>query len=202
MEKILIDTDPGMDDTLAIILAAKSHETELVGITSVAGNYPIEITTKNALKSLELVNLSEISVARGMNKPLTRPLPKDPFSHGKDGMGEIFLPNPTSKISNMHAVDYIIDVVKKNPGEVTIICIAPLTNIAIKINGAIFIKEKFNFFSSLGIFTLSTCFLIIIITGVRIIIKPIAIIIGIIPLVPNIPINKGPIPNPKVIAEL
>ena len=133
MEKILIDTDPGMDDTLAIILAAKSHDTELMGITSVAGNYPIEITTKNALKALELLNLSEISVAKGMNKPLTRPLPKDPFSHGKDGMGEIFLPNPTSKISNMHAVDYIIDAVKANPGEVTIICIAPLTNIAMAI---------------------------------------------------------------------
>ena len=133
MKKILIDTDPGMDDTLAIILAAKSQETELMGITSVAGNYPIEITTKNALKALELLNLSEISVAKGMNKPLTRPLPKDPFSHGKDGMGEIFLPNPTSKISNIHAVDYIIDAVKANPGEVTIICIAPLTNIAMAI---------------------------------------------------------------------
>jgi len=133
MKKILIDTDPGMDDTLAIILGAKSPKTELLGVSSVAGNYPVEITTKNVLKTLELIGRQDIPVAKGMHKPLTRPLPDDPFSHGSDGMGEIFLPEPTTKISNKHGVDQIIDVVRANPGEVTVICIAPLTNLAMAI---------------------------------------------------------------------
>jgi len=130
MKKILIDTDPGMDDTLAIILAAKSSAVELLGISSVAGNYPIEVTTKNALKTLELIGRTGIPVARGMAKPLARPLAKDPFSHGSDGQAENHLPEPVTAPSPKHGIDQIIDTVSAHPGEVTIIALGPLTNVA------------------------------------------------------------------------
>jgi purine nucleosidase/pyrimidine-specific ribonucleoside hydrolase len=130
MKKILIDTDPGMDDTLAIILAIKSSAVQLLGISSVAGNYPIEVTTRNALKTVELLRRTDIPVARGMGKPLARPLAKDPFSHGSDGQAETHLPEPTTKPSDKHGVDQIIDMVRANPGEVTVITLGPLTNLA------------------------------------------------------------------------
>ncbi|MET3901072.1 inosine-uridine nucleoside N-ribohydrolase [Devosia sp. UYZn731] len=129
-KKILIDTDPGMDDALAIVLAVKSSALEVLGISSVAGNYPIEVTTRNALKTLELLGRSEIPVARGMGKPLARPLAKDPFSHGSDGMAETHLPEPKTLPRATHGVDQIIDMVKANPGEVTIITLGPFTNLA------------------------------------------------------------------------
>lgn len=129
-KKILIDTDPGMDDALAIVLAVKSAAVEVLGISSVAGNYPIEVTTRNALKTLELLGRTEIPVARGMGKPLARPLAKDPFSHGSDGMAETHLPEPRTAPSPAHGVDQIIDMVKANPGEVTIITLGPFTNLA------------------------------------------------------------------------
>src|SRR5690242_10298503 len=114
-----------MDDALALVLAAKSPELEVLGISSVAGNYPIEVTTRNALKTLELIGNTHIPVARGMGKPLTRPLAKDPFSHGADGMAETYLPDPKTPPSPRHGVDQIIDMVKAHPGEVTIITLGP-----------------------------------------------------------------------------
>src|SRR6185437_738245 len=105
-----------MDDTLAMILAAKSPELEVLGISSVAGNYPIEVTTRNALKTLELIGRTKIPVARGMGKPLARPLAKDPFSHGSDGQAETHLPEPKTKPSGQHGVDLIIDTVRRHPG--------------------------------------------------------------------------------------
>lgn len=133
MKKIIIDTDPGMDDTLAMVLAIKSPAVELLGISSVAGNYPIEVTTANALKTLELLGKPTIPVARGMAKPLARPLAKDPFSHGGDGQANINLPAPALQPAATHGIDQIIDTVKAHPGEVTIITLGPLTNLAMAV---------------------------------------------------------------------
>jgi inosine-uridine nucleoside N-ribohydrolase len=130
MTKVLIDTDPGMDDTLAIVLATKSPELEVLGISSVAGNYPVEVTTRNALKTLELIGRTDIPVARGMGKPLARPLAKDPFSHGSDGQAETDLPEPATKPIGKHGIDLIIDTVATHPGEITLITLGPLTNVA------------------------------------------------------------------------
>lgn len=130
MKKILIDTDPGMDDTLALVLAIKSPAVKVLGITTVAGNYPIEVTTENALKTIELLGRTDIAVARGMGKPLARPLAKDPFSHGEDGQANINLPKPQAKPVAAHGVDLIIDTVKANPGELTVITLGPFTNLA------------------------------------------------------------------------
>ena len=91
---------------------------------------PIEITSRNALKTVELIGRPDIPVARGMGKPLARPLPPDPFSHGSDGMAETHLPDPTTALSKKHGIDLIIDTVRAHPGEVTLVCLGPLTNAA------------------------------------------------------------------------
>lgn len=131
MKKIILDCDPGMDDSVAIIMAAKSPDIELMAVTTVNGNYPVDITSINACKILELLDRKDIPVARGLAKPLVREVPSDPFSHGKDGQAENFLPKPTLLLNEKDAVDIIIDIVKANPGEVTIVSTAPMSNLAL-----------------------------------------------------------------------
>jgi len=103
---------------------------EVMGISAVAGNYPLEITSRNALKTIELIGRTDIPVARGMGKPLARALPKDPFSHGSDGMAETHLPDPKTALSRKHGIDLIIDTVRAHPGDLTVVCLGPLTNMA------------------------------------------------------------------------
>lgn len=133
MKKIILDCDPGMDDSMAIVMAAKSPELDLLAVTAVNGNYPVDITEKNARKVLEMLGRQDIPVARGMAQPMVRPCPKDPFSHGADGQAENFLPEPEMPLSSLHGVDMIINTVKKYPGEVYIICTGPMSNLAMAI---------------------------------------------------------------------
>ena len=133
MKKIILDCDPGMDDSMAIVMAAKSEVLDLLAVTTVNGNYPAEITAKNARKVLEMLGRTDIPVARGMAQPMVHPCPKDPFSHGADGQAENFLPEPQMALHPLHAVDLIIDLVKKNPGEITILCTGPMSNLAMAI---------------------------------------------------------------------
>ena len=131
MKKIILDCDPGMDDSLAIIMAAKSSELDLLAVTAVNGNYPVEITSKNARKILELIGRTDVPAAAGAAKPLFRPSPKDPFTHGTDGQAEAFLPEPVMECDPRHAADLIVDLVKANPHEVTVICTGPMSNLAL-----------------------------------------------------------------------
>jgi purine nucleosidase/pyrimidine-specific ribonucleoside hydrolase len=140
MKKILLDCDPGMDDSMAIVMACKSPELDLVAITTVNGNYPVDITSVNALKILELLGRTDIPVGRGMAHPIVRESPKDPFTHGEDGQGNANLPAPTMKISDSHAVGMIIDLVKAHPHELTLVATGPLSNIAMAITQAPEIK--------------------------------------------------------------
>lgn len=133
MKKIILDCDPGMDDSMAIVMAAKSSELDLLAVTTVNGNYPVDITCKNARKVLEMLGRTDIPVARGMAHPMVRPCPSDPFTHGGDGQAENFLPEPVMQPDPMHAVDLIIDLVHKNPGEITILCTGPMSNLAMAI---------------------------------------------------------------------
>ncbi len=135
-KKVIIDCDPGMDDSVAIIMATKAPELDVLALTTVNGNYPIDITTENACKMLELLDKTNIPVGRGMGVPLCRENPKDPFTHGKDGQAEAFLPAPTMKLSEKHAVDIIIDTVKANPNEVTLLMLGPMTNLAMALRKA------------------------------------------------------------------
>ncbi len=130
LKKVIIDCDPGMDDSLALILALKSDKLSIEAVTTVAGNYPIDVTSANALKIMELMGRTHIPVAKGMGKPLVRDLASDPFSHGSDGQAEVHLPEPATPLYTGHAIDLIVEKVKQYPGEIHLIALGPLTNIA------------------------------------------------------------------------
>lgn len=129
-KKIILDCDPGMDDSMAIIMACKSDALEVKAITAVNGNYRVDVTSKNALKVLELIGRTDIPVGKGMPEPMVRKCPKDPFTHGKDGQAENNLPDPVTPLSDKNAVELIIDTVKSNPGEIYILCTGPMSNVA------------------------------------------------------------------------
>lgn len=130
MKKIILDCDPGMDDSMAIVMAAKSPELELLAVTAVNGNYPVEVTSTNARKVLEMLGRQEIPAAKGMAGPMVRPAPPDPFTHGADGQAENFLPEPVMPLAEEHAVELIVRLAKENPGEVTVVCTGPMSNLA------------------------------------------------------------------------
>lgn len=130
VKKIILDCDPGMDDSMAIVMACKSKTLEVMAVTAVNGNYPVDVTSTNALKVLEMLGRTDIPVGKGMEAPMVRPTPKDPFTHGKDGQAENFLPEPKTSLSERHAVDLIIDIVKRYPGEIHILCTGPMSNLA------------------------------------------------------------------------
>ncbi len=136
MRKIILDCDPGMDDSMAIVMACKSPALEVLAITTVNGNYPVEVTSRNALKVLEMLGRMDVPVGRGMAHPMVRRSPKDPFTHGDDGQAGAGLPLPTTKVADQHAVTMIIDLVKRNPHEVTLIATGPLSNVAMALTQA------------------------------------------------------------------
>lgn len=140
-KKIILDCDPGMDDSMAIVMAAKSPALELLAVTTVSGNYPVDVTSLNARKVLELLGRDDIPVAKGMAHPLVRKSPPDPFTHGTDGQAENFLPEPTLPLHHLHAADLIIETVKANPGQVHILCTGPMSNLALAITKAPEIKD-------------------------------------------------------------
>jgi purine nucleosidase len=129
--KIIIDTDPGQDDAVAILLALASPELEVLGITAVAGNVPLPLTERNARIICELAGRRDIPVFAGCDAPLTRKLVTAEHVHGKTGLDGIALPDPTMKLQTTHAVDFIIDTLRNHPpGSVTLCPLGPLTNIA------------------------------------------------------------------------
>ena len=130
--KIIIDTDPGQDDAVAILLAlASPEEIEVLGITAVAGNVPLALTEKNARIICELAGKPGTPVYAGCDRPLSRPLVTAEHVHGKTGLDGPDLPDPTMPLQPGHAVDFIIDTVRReDPGTVTLCPLGPLTNIA------------------------------------------------------------------------
>jgi purine nucleosidase len=132
-KRIILDTDPGIDDALAILLAIASPELILDSIITVHGNCAVEQTTINALSILELVGASQIPVARGFDLPLVQPSLLALETHGNSGLGYAKLPSPQSKPIGQHGSDFLIERIMSNPGEVTLVAIAPLTNVAVAI---------------------------------------------------------------------
>ena len=127
-QKVILDCDPGHDDAMAILLAAK--RLDVLGITTVAGNQSIDKVTTNALKVVELAGLTRIPVAQGAAHPLVRAPRHAPEIHGQTGLDGPDLPVPATKPVNMHAVDFIIVTVMRTDG-VTLVPTGPLTNIAL-----------------------------------------------------------------------
>lgn len=129
--KIIIDTDPGQDDAAAIMLALGSPELEILGITTVAGNVPLARTSINARIILEFCARTDIKVFAGADKPVARPLVTAEHVHGKTGLDGPELHEPQMPLQEQHAVDFIIETLKREPaGSVTLCTLGPLTNIA------------------------------------------------------------------------
>jgi len=129
--KIIIDTDPGQDDAVAILLALASPELDVLGITCVAGNVPLPLTARNARIICELAGRSDVPVLAGCERPLARPLVTAEHVHGKTGLDGMALPEPVMALTPGHAVDFLIETIRREPeGSVTLCPIGPLTNIA------------------------------------------------------------------------
>jgi inosine-uridine nucleoside N-ribohydrolase len=130
MHKVVLDMDPGVDDALALILALKSPEVQVLGITTVAGNAPLEMTSANARRVLEYLSVQSIPVATGAANPLNRPLEDALSYHGPDGLGNCDLPPPKLSLHPAKAWDFLAQLVLDAPGEVTLVATGPLTNVA------------------------------------------------------------------------
>ncbi|HBI6896589.1 TPA: nucleoside hydrolase [Clostridium perfringens] len=126
--KVIIDCDPGIDDALAIILALKSKEIEVIGITTVSGNVESVQGAKNALKVLKLLGRLDIPVYLGESKPVKRELVTAQDTHGEDGLGETFLEEVSSEYIRENGVDFILNTLK-NQENVSIIALGPITNL-------------------------------------------------------------------------
>ncbi|MCR9027210.1 nucleoside hydrolase [Citrobacter amalonaticus] len=132
MNKVIIDTDIGVDDAFAIAYAAKYCD--VIGITTVFGNVPVEQAVKNAKLFCEKINLNA-QIYKGCSRPLAvAPMPVGTKVHGDDGMGGVFHNPHTADAED--AISFIIESIKKNPGEITLIPIEPLTNISVALNQA------------------------------------------------------------------
>lgn len=129
---IIIDTDPGQDDAVALLLALASPETlNLLGVTCVAGNVPLARTSRNARVVLELAGHAQISVYEGCDKPMAGDLVTAEHVHGRTGLDGADLPEPQAQPAPGHAVDFIIDTLRKEPAQSVTLCpLGPLTNIA------------------------------------------------------------------------
>jgi purine nucleosidase len=134
-QKIIIDTDPGQDDAMAILLALGSPELDVLGITAVGGNVPLALTEKNARKICELAGRPDIGVFAGAGRPLVRKLVTAEQVHGKTGLDGPDLPEPTMPLQKQHAVDFIVEtLMREESGTVTLCTLGPLTNVALALN--------------------------------------------------------------------
>jgi purine nucleosidase len=131
MRRLLIDTDTASDDAVALIMALRANHVHVEAITVVSGNVPIHLAVKNALISVEVADTYAPPVYQGAGKPLLRKPFSAEFVHGDDGLGDLNLPDPQLKVSEGHAIDRIIELVYQYPGELEIITLGPLTNLAL-----------------------------------------------------------------------
>ncbi|TDQ41981.1 nucleoside hydrolase [Aureibacillus halotolerans] len=132
MEKIILDCDPGIDDAMAIAYALHSPEVELTAITTCFGNAHTDVTTKNALDLLALFDASHVPVYEGLNQTIDGQLPREgaPWIHGHNGIGEVTIPTSQKKAENESAHDFLSRITKEHPGELTLVPVGSLSNVA------------------------------------------------------------------------
>jgi len=132
-KRIILDTDPGIDDALAILLALASPEVCLDAVTVVHGNCSVEQGVVNALSVLELAGADHVPVYQGFGRPLVQPCLLAPETHGTKGLGYADLRPPQGTPSAQHAMDFLIEAIMASPGEITLVAIGPLTNVAMAV---------------------------------------------------------------------
>ena len=128
--RVIIDTDPGVDDALALLLAMRSPELSIEGITPVAGNVPLQLTLPNALRMVEIAGRTDIPVAAGASAPLVRRLVTATYAHGENGLGGAVFPEPKTMPVAQPAAEFIRETIRKYLHEITLLTIGPLTNVA------------------------------------------------------------------------
>lgn len=151
-KKVIIDCDPGIDDSLALILAIKSDALDILGITIVSGNVPAKQGAKNALKVLKLMDRLDIPVYIGEEYPMVRELITAEDTHGEDGLGETFYPDVDDIEIKTNGVDFILDTLRNNK-DVSIIALGPMTNLAKALE-----KDKKSFSNALEIVSMGGAF--------------------------------------------
>jgi uridine nucleosidase len=133
--KVIYDTDPGIDDAMALLLALSSPEIEIIGLTTVFGNTHVEGTTRNALNLLNFAGRPDIPVAMGASRPMVMPLGlTGEFVHGDDGMGNLGwndVHKPDQKPLDKHAAQFIVETIMQHPGEITLVAVGPMTNVGL-----------------------------------------------------------------------
>ncbi len=130
---LILDVDTGIDDSLALLYAAASPDADLIAVTCVAGNVDARQVAVNTLAVLELAGRGDVEVALGREVPLVRPLKTAPETHGPRGLGYAELPPAAAALSERHAVDLLIDEARRRPGELTLVTLGPLTNLAMAV---------------------------------------------------------------------
>ncbi|WP_420613984.1 nucleoside hydrolase [Candidatus Spongiisocius sp.] len=128
---ILLDVDTGIDDALALLYAVASADARLVGVSCVAGNVSLGEVTANTAAVLDLAGHPEVEVAPGCAGPIERPLVTTPETHGPTGTGYATLAAPPDRISGRSGIDLIVDRARSDPGEITLVAVGPLTNVAV-----------------------------------------------------------------------
>ena len=128
---LIIDCDPGKDDAVALFLAFASPEFDVLAITTVAGNVPVEKTTRNALRLCEVAGRSHTAVHAGCPRPILKPLGTAIRVHGEDGLAGAALPDPVMAQQPVHAVDFLVDSLMRSDGDITCAALGPLTNLAL-----------------------------------------------------------------------
>jgi purine nucleosidase len=130
---LILDVDTGIDDALALLYACASDEADLLAVTCIAGNVDAPQVAENTLAVLELAGRGDVEVALGREQPLVRTLETTPETHGPRGLGYAELPRARRPLSDRHAVDLLIDEARRRPGEITLVTLGPLTNLALAV---------------------------------------------------------------------
>jgi purine nucleosidase len=140
--KVILDCDPGHDDAMAILLAHGNPEIELLAITTVAGNQTLDKTSLNARRVCTVAGITDVPVASGCDRPLTRELKTAGYIHGESGLDGPAFPEPAVPLDQRHAVDLIIELLMGSSGDITLVPTGPLTNIAMAVRKEPAIVEK------------------------------------------------------------
>ena len=151
MQRILLDTDTAGDDTIALLMALRAKNARLEGVTINCGNIDFDQQVENALYTIQVAGMGgKVPVYRGARHPLLQEWKTVEHIHGKDGMGNSYFPKARQRAEYAHAVDAITDTVNSNPGEITIVEIAPMTNLALALRKDPGIARKVRHFYFMG----------------------------------------------------